>query len=90
MTRITVCGYTIAADGNNWTLYEHRRKGEEAKNPDEPYEVAVGYFSRLPHALDALLDRKLRESDARSLKELAAELAVLRSEIMGVFALAGA
>lgn len=87
MTRVTICGYTIAADANNWTLYGHRKKGEGAKNPGEPVEEVLGYYSRLPLALDALLDQKLRDSDARSLKELVATIDTIRAEIAEAFAL---
>jgi hypothetical protein len=87
VTRVTICGYTIAADANNWTLYGHRKKGEDAKNPGEPVEYVLGYFSRLPHALDALLDQRLRDSDARSLKELVTTIDALRAEMADALSL---
>jgi hypothetical protein len=87
VTRVTICGYTIAADASNWTLYGHRKKGEDAKNPGEPVEYVLGYFSRLPHALDALLDQRLRDSDARSLKELVTTIDALRAEMADAFSL---
>jgi hypothetical protein len=87
MTRVTICGYTIAADASNWTLYGHRKKGEDAKNPGEPVEFVLGYYSRLPLALDALLDERLRDSDARSLKELVTVLDATRAEIAEAFSL---
>jgi hypothetical protein len=90
VSRVTICGYTIAADASNWTLYGHRKKGEDAKNPGEPVEFVLGYFSRLPHALDALLDQRLRDADARSLKELVSVIDTTRAEIAEAFSLGSA
>ena len=54
------------------------------KNGDTGWAV-VGYYQKMEHALDRLVDEKVYESGAVSFDALKSELAELRSEVVSAF-----
>ncbi len=72
--------WKLGSDAMQWILY---KKAEEQEDEDEILDeeieskstwkkgfVAVGYFTTLENALKAYIDAKLRNSAAKSVKEL--------------------
>ncbi len=70
--------------GREWVLYKThiRAKGEKI---GEPYDEVLGYYGTIPQALPHLLNRKLGESDATSVKELAQVIVDFRKELQALF-----
>ena len=60
---------------------EHKKKN--AKGVDWSN---VGYYQKIEHALDRLVDEKIYESGAVSFKALKSELVDLRSKVVSAFA----
>jgi len=75
--------YKLTTDELNVILQkkvEHKKKvskGKEWKN--------VGYYQKMEHALDRLVDEKVYESGAVSFEALKLEIADLRSNVVSAF-----
>lgn len=79
--------YTVQPDSHGWMVLEAktRQSGERA---GEDYATAVGYFARMPDALEAVLEYQLRESEAIDALTLANEIRAFRRELEPVFEIA--
>ncbi len=62
--------HIITSTSMNIVLKEKRTKGVDSKQPGEEYWVDIGYYGKVEHAVNALLDRKVRVSDARTLADV--------------------
>ena len=79
-------GFKLVATqpGREWVLYKkHIRQKGNLKG--EPYDEVLGYYGTIPSALPHLLNRKLGESDATSVKELAQVIVDFRKELQALF-----
>ena len=85
MARINLGKHVLTSDANNWTIAEPRvvQSGERA---GAVVDYPIGYYPTLPSALSALLELRLRDSEATTLRELAAEVAAFRREVREAFA----
>lgn len=61
--------YTIKSDSLNWTLYENRTV-QDGENVGATYQTPEGYYPTMGSLLLGLLDRKLRESDVATIREV--------------------
>jgi hypothetical protein len=84
MATLTFGKYTVQPDATGWMVVETktRQSGDKA---GEDYTTALGYFARLPDALDKVLEYRLRESDATDARGLAAEIRAFRAELEPLF-----
>jgi len=83
-------GLRLKADAEGWTLYRLRIR-EKGQRKGEPYEEALSYHGpNLSQPLMAVLFRRLREADARSLQELGEIIRDFRSELDDLFEVANA
>jgi len=53
--------YGIKAEPYNWTVFERRTAGADAKEPGKVYETGVSYHANLLQAATSLHDRLIRE-----------------------------
>jgi hypothetical protein len=70
-TRIELGPYVIKADsGGGWVVGKSRQRVEKGR--EKPIEVIddPSYYGRLDQALSGLLQKRLHESEATSLKDL--------------------
>mgnify|MGYP007057197578 CR=1 FL=1 len=84
--KIRVGSLELASDTNGWSVGSVRtvEKGERA---GEEVVRDVRFYGRLTHALEAMQDRALRDSDASTLLELRAELDSFRAQLASFFRL---
>ena len=87
--RITVGTYLVKADiGTGWVAGVPKtisQKDKEGAFKDVEVMDGATYHGRLDHAFTALLDRSLRESDARSVEDLRALVQDFRKECAPIF-----
>ena len=78
MAKIQMGSFTIRPDigGTGWVLAQLRAKSPRGRKDD-----VVGYFPRLEHAIDRLLEERLRASDATGLRAVIDEVRAFRSEL---------
>ena len=83
MARLSIGRYIIKPDagGTGWVMTRPR------KNPTwrQPHDV-IGYYPRITDALTRLLNERMKESSATSVRELIAEIRTFRSELYGELA----
>ena len=80
--------YSIKSDNWNYVLYEHTPAGESAKK--EEYEKPIAYCHKLEKVLDALLERKLKTSNAESIHDLKELVREIQSDFRNVLQADGA
>ena len=86
--RIQIGKWVVRADeGVGWVVGEPAVRFDKRVSRDVEYMRDPTYHGRLDHALTSLLDRFLRESDVRSIQDVAAEIRRFRDELADVFAL---
>lgn len=78
---IRIGRYRITSDPHNWIVSEVKSYETGAREGEE-YESNPQYCGSLEQALNLLLSRALRESDARSLQELKDEINLWRGEVL--------
>ena len=87
--RITVGKYIIKADiGTGWVAGVPKMVSREQEDgTSKLVEVMDGptYHGRVDHALTRLLDRSIRESDARSLADVRDLIVAFRKECAPIF-----
>lgn len=65
MTKIRLeDGLVLYADSSQWIIGRERERVDKNTGEAETYVQGESFFGRLDQALLALLDRRLRESDA--------------------------
>ena len=74
----------LRADSMNYEFCKLKNRTDEDGNVTESWE-GFKFFGSLQQALNRLVDMKVRSSDAKSLKELAADLEAARKEICTVW-----
>ncbi len=62
--------HAIVSIPMNIVLREKKVRGKDSKQPGEEYWIDIGYFGKVEDALNALLDEKIRNSDAKSLADV--------------------
>ena len=80
--------YKLTTDELNVILckkVDHKKKDSKG-----PGWKPVGYYQKMEHALDRLVDEKIYESGAVSFEALKLEIAELRFEVVSAFAKEGA
>ncbi|WP_181349461.1 hypothetical protein [Thalassobacillus sp. CUG 92003] len=89
-------GFKITSDSYNWIINRkktvdptkspnwQKRKAEGASPEKHEKWTEVSYHGNLDHALDKIVDARMKESEATSLSELREELTEFRREISGV------
>lgn len=86
MANIRVGEYRLRSDRYQWivTRVKTYASGDKA---GEPYDSEPEYHGSLTAALNALLAKALRDSEANSIEELRADIARWRGEVLKVFGL---
>ena len=85
-TRIEIGPYVLKADpGGGWVVGKPRQRVEKGR--EKPVEVLdrVSYHAKLEQALAGVLQRKLHESDATSLKEIRQVIEEFKAECAALF-----
>lgn len=67
---IRIDKYAITSDPLQYILNDVCVRGEKSKCPGEEYLSPIGYYPTLHGLLTALFDKKLRTSDAVTVKDL--------------------
>lgn len=70
--------YVITSDNLQYILNERQERGDRSKKQGEEYLKPIGYYTELAHLIPALIELRLRKSEAESLKELARDMADLK------------
>ncbi len=87
-TRIQIGKWVVRADeGVGWVVGEPGTRFDKRVSRDVEYMRDPTYHGRLDHALTSLLDRFLRESEVRSIQDVATEIQRFREDLADVFAL---
>lgn len=79
--------YTVQPDHTGWMVTENKVR-QSGKAAGEEYATLVGYYPRMPDALDAVLNQKIRDSEATDAQSLADEIRAFRRELQPVFEIA--
>ena len=79
---LRVSGFVVKNDTNGWIIGKPRMSFSQALQKDVMTLTDPGHYTRLRHALVALLDRSLRESAAGSVTELLNEIKATERRIM--------
>jgi hypothetical protein len=74
----------LRADVQNYELCHLKNRTDADGNVTAGWET-FKFFASLPQALNRLLDMKVRASEAKNLKQLAADLEAARVEIMAAW-----
>ena len=70
---IPIGKYVITSDSYCYALSE-KKKVKEGENQGTEYLQNIGYYSTIEICLEALLEHKIRTSDAATIKELLEEM----------------
>lgn len=62
--------FRIRSDDLQYTVYETKIYGRDAKHPGEQYDTVHGYYSNVESCLTAIIDATIRRSDAATLQAL--------------------
>lgn len=73
-------GYVLTSDAHNWTISK-KKVFQSGKRAGETRLDPIGHHSVLGSALRALLEAKLKESDATSLDGLHKEISSFKKEV---------
>lgn len=73
---IDIGKWRITTDAHNYILQR------QVVSRGKVYFTADGYYSRIEDLLSALLDKRLRDADAKTLKKLQSEVKAARKEIL--------
>lgn len=84
MANVKIGKLTIKSDAACWTIFETKISGEDTKTPGAEYDAAIGYYPSLSTCLDAILERDLQSSDAKSVADLLAAVLALKAEIAAI------
>lgn len=71
----------IRSDINNWMIIQTKTMGADSKKAGNKYEKILGSYPFLSTCLDAILERDLEDSDAKSIAALRKEVGALKAEI---------
>lgn len=72
--KIHIHGKTyLEADKDQYVLKKYTGTFDK-KDPEKELFTNLGFYARLPHAINKIMKLKLNESNASNLKELAAEV----------------
>jgi hypothetical protein len=88
MAILTLGKYTIKPDAHGWVagvVIVRERKNDAGEDVVVEEFTSPSYFARLPQALNWLLDQRLRDSDATSIRGLRSEVLAFRSELEPFF-----
>lgn len=81
MATIDIRGWRITSDAEGWALGKPKTRLNKKKE-HEIYLAQPTYYASLAAALQGLLQRELRESDAATVQEVLALIRQVEAEIM--------
>lgn len=79
--------YVVQPDHTGWMVVEYKVR-QSGKAEGEEYGTLVGYYPRMADALEAILEQKIRDSEATDVRTLADEIRAFRRELQPVFEIA--
>lgn len=71
----------LRSDALNYELCKCRKRNNDDGTTTDEW-TPIKFFASLSHALNTLIDMKVRASDATSLKQLAADIKTAQAEVM--------
>lgn len=78
---IKVGKYTIKSIPQNIVLMEEKTV-KEGENKGKKYQDSIGFYGKLEHCLDSLLEKEINESQATSIKALLKDMGRVRELIL--------
>lgn len=80
---IRIGKYNITSDSLNVILSEEKIiKDEESKNLGKVYQENIGYYGKLEHCLEALLNKEINEAEAENIEGLMQKIEFAKKEII--------
>lgn len=67
--KVNLDGWVVESDKFCYTLSK-KMIYENGNNKGKSYEVPEGYYTKIEHVLDALLEKEIKNSKAKSLTQL--------------------
>lgn len=81
---IRVGNYKITSDKSQYVVSEIKEH-TDGKNIGLEYETAFKFYPHISYAINSLVERQLKDSDATTLAELRKDLKQIRTELYALF-----
>ena len=83
--QIRIGDYEITSDSWSVMVTKEGVSKPSDKNPEgKPKKDLVGYYPRLSMALEGILERQIRDSEATTVQQLLTEIQAAKEAILGV------